>query len=400
MFSRTSSHTSHNPKLRASCDTCFLAKVKCSKARPMCSRCLAFGAECKYSPSSRAGKQKSEHKGSRPSKKPRSISEDSAVSLNAEYSSPPPSIDTEDPASYFAEPDWSTTPASEADRYESHRFVSPTLMPMYGDHTSSESSSSASNADTHDQYPYWAHSSPTYITSPYIPDADYRQREDITETSMSPTAPWVDHSNSYQFSSADPYDPRLGPMSNLFMDECLARTTSCYCFNACLEELQALHNFNAVPPASSFDIVLTVNQKAMETCSTTLNCSLCNSGAGSGLRTMLLGTILGRIILIYQDASRDYFGPASEPGSRPLPLTFGVYRVASEDIRWMQLVIILRDLKKFKGLLTQFQKTAKGSEAEEDIEMHRAVTNRLYQSLNLTCQALKKHKDFSWGNVE
>jgi hypothetical protein len=115
---------------------------------------------------------------------------------------------------------------------------------------------------------------------------------------------------------------------------------------------------------------------------------------------MLLGTILGRIILIYQDASRDYFGPASEPGSRPLPLTFGVYRVASEDIRWMQLVIILRDLKKFKGLLTKFQKTAKGSEAEEDIEMHRAVTNRLYQSLNLTCHALKKHKDFSWGQVD
>jgi hypothetical protein len=29
--------------------------------------------------------------------------------------------------------------------------------------------------------------------------------------------------------------------------------------------------------------------------------------------------------------------------------------------------------------------------------MHRAVTNRLYQSLNLTCEALKKHKDLAWG---
>jgi hypothetical protein len=112
---------------------------------------------------------------------------------------------------------------------------------------------------------------------------------------------------------------------------------------------------------------------------------------------MLLGTILGRIILIYQDASRDYFGPASGTGTQPLPLTFGVYRVASEDIRWMQLVIILRDLKKFKSLLTRFQKTARGTQAEGDVEMHRAVTNRLYQSLNLTCEALKKHKDFAWG---
>jgi hypothetical protein len=399
MFSRASSYSSHNPKLRASCDTCFLAKVKCSKGRPMCSRCLAFGAECKYSPSSRAGKPKSEHKGSRSSKKNRSISEDTAVFSPTDYSPPALSTDAEDPASYFPETDWSTTPTSEADGYETQRFVSPPLIPVYGDH-SSESNSAASTVDTHDPYSYWTHSSPTYVNSPYLHNVDYWHPDDVTESSISPTAPWADHSNSFQFSNSDPCDRRLGSMPNLFMDECLARTTTCNCFNSCLEALQTLHNFNAVPPASSFDIVLTVNQKAMEVCSTTLNCSICNSRSGSNHRTMLLGTILGRIILIYQDASRDYFGPASEPGSHSLPLTFGVYRVASEDIRWMQLVIILRDLKKFKGLLTRFQKTAKGSEAEEDIEMHRAVTNRLYQNLNLTCHALKKHKDFSWGQVD
>ncbi|KIH89510.1 transcription factor [Sporothrix brasiliensis 5110] len=49
------------PRLRASCDGCFLAKVKCSKARPICSRCLACGIECRYSPSSRAGKPKADH---------------------------------------------------------------------------------------------------------------------------------------------------------------------------------------------------------------------------------------------------------------------------------------------------------------------------------------------------
>jgi hypothetical protein len=188
-------------------------------------------------------------------------------------------------------------------------------------------------------------------------------------------------------------------MPNLFMDECLARTT-CSCFNGCLQALQTLHNFNAVPPASSFDIVLTVNQKAMETCATTLNCPVCNSRTGSSLRTMLLGTILGRIILIYQGVSKDYFGPASGSGSQPLPLTFGIYRVASKDIRWMQLVIILRDLKKFKALLIRFQETAKGCKAEEDIEMHGAVTNHLYQSLHLTYEALKKHKSFAWGQVD
>jgi len=190
-------------------------------------------------------------------------------------------------------------------------------------------------------------------------------------------------------------------MPNLFMDECLARTTICDCFNTCLQALQTLHNFNAVPPASSFDIVLTVNQKAMETCSATLNCPICNSKSGSNLRTMLLGTILGRIILIYQDTSKNYFGPLSGSGShlQPLPLTFGIYQVASEDIRWLQLVIILRDLKKFKGLLTKFQETSRESDSEEDAEMHSAVTTHLYQSLHITCEALKKHKNFAWGEV-
>ncbi|KAL5612257.1 hypothetical protein BROUX41_000202 [Berkeleyomyces rouxiae] len=48
------------PRLRASCDGCFQAKVKCSKARPVCSRCLTCGIECRYSPSSRAGKPRAD----------------------------------------------------------------------------------------------------------------------------------------------------------------------------------------------------------------------------------------------------------------------------------------------------------------------------------------------------
>ncbi|KAI0196978.1 hypothetical protein F4808DRAFT_439049 [Astrocystis sublimbata] len=44
-------------RLRASCDGCFLAKVKCTKDRPMCRRCRQIGLECNYSPTSRARKQ-------------------------------------------------------------------------------------------------------------------------------------------------------------------------------------------------------------------------------------------------------------------------------------------------------------------------------------------------------
>ena len=49
---------SQKPKLRASCDGCYLTKIKCNKARPMCSRCLTYGTDCTYSPSSRSGRTK------------------------------------------------------------------------------------------------------------------------------------------------------------------------------------------------------------------------------------------------------------------------------------------------------------------------------------------------------
>lgn len=58
----SSSSTAKQPRLRASCDGCFLAKVKCTKSRPVCSRCLAVGLVCRYSPSSRSlGSHKQTH---------------------------------------------------------------------------------------------------------------------------------------------------------------------------------------------------------------------------------------------------------------------------------------------------------------------------------------------------
>lgn len=48
---------SRDEKLRSSCDSCHLSKVKCSKTRPLCSRCLICGTDCTYSPSARVGRK-------------------------------------------------------------------------------------------------------------------------------------------------------------------------------------------------------------------------------------------------------------------------------------------------------------------------------------------------------
>lgn len=50
-------------KLRASCDACNEAKVRCSKDKPSCTRCVSHGTGCVYSPSQRAGKYRTTGKG-------------------------------------------------------------------------------------------------------------------------------------------------------------------------------------------------------------------------------------------------------------------------------------------------------------------------------------------------
>lgn len=45
-------------KLRDSCNSCALSKVKCSRDRPSCERCEDRGIYCRYSPSRRTGKRR------------------------------------------------------------------------------------------------------------------------------------------------------------------------------------------------------------------------------------------------------------------------------------------------------------------------------------------------------
>jgi hypothetical protein len=68
------------PRLRTTCDGCFLAKVKCSKARPVCSRCLIVGLFCKYSPS---GVTHSAARAAQDALCPATLSEESLVELGA-----------------------------------------------------------------------------------------------------------------------------------------------------------------------------------------------------------------------------------------------------------------------------------------------------------------------------
>lgn len=88
-------------------------------------------------------------------------------------------------------------------------------------------------------------------------------------------------------------------------------------------------------------------------------------------------------------------------GNGNLPLSFGSYRVANEDVRWLQMEIILRDLKKLEELFERFQqecgvKSEMGGREGEDGEMgmHSAVTRYLCRSLQTTTECLRSQREF------
>ena len=88
-----------------------------------------------------------------------------------------------------------------------------------------------------------------------------------------------------------------------------------------------------------------------------LNCPRCFAKFVSSTTITLFRTIIRKIISFYQDVFKNYFGLTPGPSSpnQDLPLTIGTYRVAGEDGRWLEIEIILRELRKLDELFTQFQ---------------------------------------------
>jgi hypothetical protein len=365
--------------LRLSCDSCFHAKVKCSKALPICFRCLTCGTDCKYSPSSRAGKPKSDRSRGSQSHISRDMSlpGNSKTSTSA-YTTLPMNIDDQHSYSYRQDANWPPTPSSIDGRMNRHS-ISSTIMPIPANERLTEAEDSVTNGELFD------------------PSFSWTNTPQIDSSRITSLAPWFDCQTNVNASSA----LGLGLIPNAYMSNTMAaKSPTCNCFNTCLQALQALHN-NA-PSANSvlsFDIILTVNRKAVDGCAMMLNCPICLSQSSSSVTTMLLGTIIGMILTIYQDASKNYFGPT--PGidsqAQSLPLTFGTYKVASEDGRWLEMEIIIRELKKLKVLFAKFQEPASMGAWEEDTGMHSAVTNYLWQSLHLTFEVLNMQKDGAYG---
>ncbi|KAH8671178.1 hypothetical protein BX600DRAFT_241121 [Xylariales sp. PMI_506] len=399
------------PRLRASCDGCFLAKVKCSKARPICSRCLACGIECRYSPSSRAGKPKLENSGgshrgsSQDAPEPNHIPEEATLAYQ-------PHIQPSD-YSMRAYAGWVTPPSSVDGSMGRNNHLSSGLGIL-------GTEDGAMQDHGHMPMPAELYSNAVAWSPPMdLPYASYgdslsppsqmnraHARSQSYDVSMTVPMGWGDVSNP----DAVAYSQGSTPASNSNHFPSPAATPvmhsrhgvspaaslggSCTCFTVCLQSLQALHNASS-PAAPPFDLVLSLNRKAVEGCAAMLACGRCMSRSGTHTAAMLLATVMGKITSFYKNASHSYFENPSIAHGRSSPsasvgVSLGVYQLNGEDGRWLELEILARELRKLEEVYARFREVC--GDLSEDPEVSKAMIGYLGQNLGTTLEVVSHRK--------
>ncbi|CAN8106102.1 unnamed protein product [Discula destructiva] len=266
--------------------------------------------------------------------------------------------------------------------------------------------------------------SATFVDSPTVtklPSAHGRsQSYDTNNHSMGwadPTSPEIFSFNQLSTPSniASSYFP--SPTATPTMTALIARPASspststggsCICFTVCLQSLQALHNASS-PSPPPFDLVLSLNRKAVEGCAAMLGCTRCMRRSGTHTTAMLLATLLGTITTFYKNASQSYFdhgvpmgnnsaetilsSPTSTPsltGSPGLGVSLGVYTINGEDSKWLELEILGRELRRLDEVYSNFREVC--SELSEDTELSKAMIGYLGQNLGSTMQVVSHRK--------
>lgn len=410
MSSSRVSNKTHLQRLRASCDGCFFAKVKCSKTRPICSRCLACGTDCKYSPSLRVGKPSTDRQISNSninvSAADRDTNIDEALHSRFAFDSQAMPIATDKKKNLVFRFD-TNLPISSLSADENRENLS-----------SANTTASLRNDALLDSYDLGLPPSTTELFDPSLPwtpiplnelDNPVLQNDQGTMMSwpnspgavpqLSSFSPWFDSQPSNL-----PFHPRSTnaelPSPNALLDansppDCRTNekisSSSCNCFTTCLQSLQALHNHSsATRLVSAFDTALTINRKAVEGCASMLACSECVSKSGSNTTTMLLATIMEKILSFYQVASQSEFSGTTGADTR---MFTGSYHVANEDGHWFRNEILWRELRRLEELFGRFREVCGRNERGKNAGVYSTLLGHLSKGLKIAYEELRMRQN-------
>ena len=422
-------------KLRESCDSCLIAKVKCSKTRPLCGRCLANGAPCAYSPSSRSGKR---NRNSGAITKP--INTSSAHPNGHSRGPDSPRSGVPPSASYLTRLMYPLL--DEADR----SLLDPNTGPLGGTTSPLLQEATIIPAPVLDRGTGSSSSADdgVFDTSDFLPTPPFHQSDfmDFMQTSgpdpflsTVPPSPGLTTENypvSSSWTTKENFYPRqpqfqspldMLPMGRFTPSQLTPRPSAppvpspprdqnnkdpksitgdmsqpCDCFAACLLVLQSLHNHSSLLSSAQqdgppFDIVLTINREAIESCSTMLECSKCVSKSGRSISTMMLATIFGKVMSLYRAACFLRFGPTTSM-QNTAQLAFGAYTVTGENRQLLEIEILLLELKKVEKILATYSERFRNPQSEKDDEasVYDALTGYLDKNLHYIVEFLQSRK--------
>lgn len=323
------------PRLRLSCDGCYDAKVKCSKEKTGCSRCLAVGKECQYSPSSRAGKQKAD---AHPSRHGQTPAERSTYSPSNPST---PTIVPQQMANVFGQ--------QMHIGNLGHHFAADMHISGHAHFLGMDSSDSTSTQGVshHARMSYWTlpfnqsmppyrqldsldanqylvsghgqwhpamhqilHSGPSPMSTP--------RNHAIDLPIMAPSTPMDSHgdfpskqnhaitlANQHHGVAAQQSTPTLSGMRPV-------TAGTCTCFKVCLRTLNDLHEKSSRPDRLPAEKLCLLNQLAMRSCSEMLHCQICTSKFDTH-EALVLWSVLELVSSLYTsvcDQDRAFFDTA------------------------------------------------------------------------------------------
>lgn len=438
-------------KLRESCDACLTAKVKCGKGRPMCNRCLTNGSECSYSPSARAGRKNRNSTGgvkksgaNTPAhKRPASIdipknsslssastpwlsypssydagsqlldknikntandttAPNDATSTAPFYTTTTPPLTNEDEALEMNTRQHGMPFVSDSDDTMFNLIPTPPFHPNDFPHEFSQydGTVAASNTITFPDL----HLSPSSDRTHNCLNGDVWMGQDPLFGSLQPPVQGNLDTSFFELSSPIVPAPKSQAQQQVNGQTCAqqSQTTAeaCDCFADCLQSLKDLHisswsRVEVNQNVPQFDMVLSVNNAAINATSKMLVCTTCSTKGGIGIATMLMATIFGKVLSLYRNAIHNRFG--STAGSRdmqtPASLAFGAYEVSGDDRHLLEIEILLFELKKVEKSMSLWRDRSEHLSADKDVNsVYEALATYLDKNLHHVIDFLRQRR--------
>lgn len=379
-------HKPEPPRLRASCDGCYLSKVRCTKETPGCSRCLNHGVLCKYSPSQRIGKPRR----LRETHQVRDRHKDPAASTARSSKYPSRCDVTVPPPLYNWNLHFDPSIAVQRSAFDMSERM-PTIWQREFPLSNCENEilvndsshgvgliSQSDSLPTPVEFGYQVSGQPP----PAIPA--------LSENQMHRPQPQHSFSNKHVILQDGLPEPCSSTNNNPLLSTDFLSSENCRCATTMFDILRTLHDQSLT---SAFDQVLTENQSAISSVSIVLSCP-CTRDSTS---IMTLAVALTKIMTRYQSSLHypitvDSTFHSITSTSYASSIYTEYYKLSKVDEEQVKLQITLSGLQIVDGLMARFQERFGVWPVMHEARVYRELITFLRKLLRDIVQGLQRYQ--------